>query len=101
MVRRPDDTAARIGGDEFVVLCEDTEPHHAAAIAQRLRAAAAEPFLVDGTELVLSAAVGGCPAYVADPVDLLREADQRMYETKQRRTAETVPGVGGSAGSAS
>jgi diguanylate cyclase (GGDEF)-like protein/PAS domain S-box-containing protein len=99
---RTGDTAARIGGDEFVVLCEDTEPHHAAAIAQRLRDAAAEPFLIDGIELVLSAAVGGCPAYVADPVDLLREADQRMYETKRRRTAEAVPGVGrgGSAGSA-
>ena len=90
---RPDDTAARIGGDEFVVLCEDTEPHHVAAIAQRLRDAAAEPFLIDDIELVLSAAVGGCPAYVADPVDLLREADQRMYETKRRRTAEAVPGV--------
>ena len=90
---RTGDTAARIGGDEFVVLCEDTGPHHAAAIAQRLRDAAAEPFLIDGVELVLSAAVGGCPAYVADPVDLLREADQRMYETKRRRKAEAVPGV--------
>jgi len=99
---RPDDTAARIGGDEFVVLCEDTEPHNAAAIAQRLRDAAAEPFLIDGIELVLSAAVGGCPAYVADPVDLLREADQRMYETKRRKTAEALPGLsrGLSAGSA-
>jgi len=90
---RTGDTAARMGGDEFVVLCEDTGPHHAAAIAQRLRDAAAEPFLIDGIELVLSAAVGGCPAYVADPVDLLREADQRMYETKRRRKAEAVPGV--------
>jgi diguanylate cyclase (GGDEF)-like protein/PAS domain S-box-containing protein len=91
---RTGDTAARIGGDEFVVLCEDTEPHHAAVIAQRLRDAAAEPFLIEGIELVLSAAVGGCPAYVADPVDLLREADQRMYETKRRRTAEAVPRLG-------
>jgi diguanylate cyclase (GGDEF)-like protein/PAS domain S-box-containing protein len=99
---RTGDTAARIGGDEFVVLCEDTEPHHAVAIAQRLRDAAAEPFLIDGIELVLSAAVGGCPAYVSDPVDLLREADQRMYETKRRKTAEAVPGLGsgGIAGSA-
>jgi len=99
---RTGDTAARIGGDEFVVLCEDTGPHHAAAIARRLRDAAAEPFLIDGIELVLSAAVGGCPAYVADPVELLREADQRMYETKRRKTAEPAPGVsrGLSAGSA-
>ena len=58
---RAGDTAARLGGDEFVVLCEDAEPQHAAAIADRLRAAAAEPFVVDGMEITLSAAVGSCP----------------------------------------
>ena len=90
---RPTDTAARLGGDEFAVLCEDAEPHHAAAIANRLCAAAAEPFVVDGVEIRLSAAVGSCPAHLAEPNDLLREADRRMYETKQGRAAfaETRP----------
>ena len=90
---RAGDTAARLGGDEFAVLCEDAEPQHAAAIADRLSAAAAEPFVVDGMEITLSAAVGSCPAHLADPADLLREADRRMYETKQRRVAlaETRP----------
>ena len=82
---RAGDTAARLGGDEFVVLCEDTGPQHAMSIADRLRAAAAEPFDVDGARITLSAAVGGCPAHLADPAALLREADRRMYETKQRR----------------
>jgi diguanylate cyclase (GGDEF)-like protein/PAS domain S-box-containing protein len=90
---RAGDTAARLGGDEFAVLCEDAEPQHATAIADRLCAAAAEPFVVDGMEITLSAAIGGCPAHLADPADLLREADRRMYETKQRRSAlaETRP----------
>ena len=90
---RPTDTAARLGGDEFAVLCEDAEPRHAAAIADRLCAAAAEPFVVDGMEITLSAAVGSCPAHLAAPADLLREADRRMYETKQGRAdlAETRP----------
>ena len=83
---RIDDTAARVGGDEFVVLCEDIPPRHAAAVGARLHAAAAEPFLVDGAVITLSAAVGSCAARHGDPVDLLREADRRMYATKRRLT---------------
>ena len=41
---RVGDIAARLGGDEFAVLCEDTEPHHAAAIADGSATAAADPF---------------------------------------------------------
>jgi diguanylate cyclase (GGDEF)-like protein/PAS domain S-box-containing protein len=85
---RAGDTAARLGGDEFAVLCEDIEPHHAVAIAERLRAAAAQPFRVDGNEITLSAAVGSCRVHSADPADVLREADRRMYETKRRTTTE-------------
>jgi GGDEF domain-containing protein len=75
------------------VLCEDTEARHAASIADRLRAAAAEPFLIGDTQVCLSAAVGSSPAHVADPAELLREADRRMYETK-RRTSCRVPELG-------
>jgi diguanylate cyclase (GGDEF)-like protein len=59
---RVGDTAARLGGDEFAVLCEELEEERqAAAIAERLRAAAAQPFVVDDTEITLSAAVGKLP----------------------------------------
>src|SRR3954471_15082493 len=88
---RPGDIAARLGGDEFAVLCEDAEPHHAASIAQRLRTAAAKPFLINNDRITLSAAVGGSPAHVADPDELLREADRRMYETKRRTVGIPVP----------
>jgi diguanylate cyclase (GGDEF)-like protein/PAS domain S-box-containing protein len=81
---RAGDTAARLGGDEFAVLCEDLDPDHADAVAERLRAAAAEPFVVGDTEIRISAAVGSCPAHRAEPAEVLGEADKRMYETKRR-----------------
>jgi diguanylate cyclase (GGDEF)-like protein/PAS domain S-box-containing protein len=82
---RTGDVAARLGGDEFAVLCDDTEPQHAVSIAERLRMAAAEPFVVDGSTIRLSAAVGCCTTDHTDPAALLREADRRMYEGKRRR----------------
>jgi diguanylate cyclase (GGDEF)-like protein/PAS domain S-box-containing protein len=94
---RAGDTAARLGGDEFAVLCDDTEPRHAASIADRLRVVAAEPFLIEGTRVCLSAAVGSSPARVADPAELLREADRRMYETKRRTASAPVPEPRGAA----
>jgi diguanylate cyclase (GGDEF)-like protein/PAS domain S-box-containing protein len=99
---RAGDTAARLGGDEFAVLCEDTEPRHVSTIAERLRAAAAEPFLIDDAEIILSVAVGSSPAYasptyIADPAALLGEADRRMYETKQRTISVPVPAPRGAA----
>jgi diguanylate cyclase (GGDEF)-like protein/PAS domain S-box-containing protein len=98
---RPDDTAARLGGDEFAVLCLAAAPQHAEAIAEGLRAAAAEPFTVDGHTLSLSAAVGhttitphaNTAIEHTDAADLLRQADQRMYEAKRLRAgAEPRPG---------
>ena len=87
---RADDTAARLGGDEFAVLCEDLDDYHAVAVAERLRAVAAEPFVVDDTKVTLSAAVGSCRVRTGDPADVLREADRRMYETKRLRTTRSA-----------
>jgi diguanylate cyclase (GGDEF)-like protein len=79
------DIAARLGGDEFAVFCEDTEPHQALVIARRLRMAAADPFVVDGSTITISAAVGCCATEHSDAAALIREADRRMYEGKRRR----------------
>ena len=88
---RTGDVAARLGGDEFAVLCDDTEPQHAVSIAERLRMAAAEPFLVDGSTIRLSAAVGCCETDHTDPAALLREADRRMYEGKRSVRPAPLP----------
>jgi diguanylate cyclase (GGDEF)-like protein len=85
---RPQDVCARLGGDEFVILCVDTQPHQAEAIAERLRAAVAEPFAIEGLAITITAAIGVSASDVTtaiDPALLLRQADARMYEAKRRR----------------
>ena len=80
-------TAARFGGDEFVVLWPGAgdEPE-AADMASRLGAAVATPIEVNGSQLLLTASVG---VVVADgertsPATLLRDADAAMYLAKER-----------------
>ena len=83
---RSGDTVARIAGDEFALLLADlASPDHAALVAQKLICALAEPFLVQGQEVVVSASIG-IATYPADAQDgeaLLAAADAVMYRAKQ------------------
>jgi diguanylate cyclase (GGDEF)-like protein/PAS domain S-box-containing protein len=82
---RPADTVARIGGDEFVVLCEDLADEGAAfGLAARVLSSVAEPLHVAGHELPLTVSVGVALALSADAGELLRNADAAMYLAKQR-----------------
>ena len=87
---RPSDTAARFGGDEFVLLCEDlTEPQaEAVAVAGRVSEALAEPFVVAGRELFASASVGIAIGRSGDdPEALVSQADAATYLAKWRGRA--------------
>jgi diguanylate cyclase len=84
---RPSDTAARFGGDEFVVLCEQiADRAHAEAIADRLLEAMRVPISIEGREIVLTVSIG---IAIADgdgehgPAAVLRDADTAMYRAKQ------------------
>ncbi len=85
---RPTDTLARIGGDEFVALCQGVIDESAAfAIASRILAAVTQPLEVAGQEITLSVSVGVAFAFSTDTGDageLLRNADAAMYLAKQR-----------------
>jgi diguanylate cyclase (GGDEF)-like protein len=84
---RPGDTAARFGGDEFTILCEEINgPEDAAAIADRVIAAVARPFQLDDAEAYLSTSVGIALATDATnrPEALVRDADAAMYQAKAR-----------------
>ena len=84
MALRPSDTLARFGGDEFVIVCDDTGAEEAQCIADRLKATLAEPIEVGGTLQYVSASIGIAvsPPLEADPTALLRYADTAMYEAK-------------------
>jgi diguanylate cyclase (GGDEF)-like protein/PAS domain S-box-containing protein len=83
-VLRDADTLARMGGDEFVVLCDDVEdPSGPLRLAQRLIAVFEEPFEIEGDELFVSASAGVALAGDrADARSLLRDADAAMYQAK-------------------
>jgi diguanylate cyclase (GGDEF)-like protein len=54
----PDDTLCRPGGDEFIILLPNTDYQGAAHVAQRMLAIIAEPLMIDGQHLRLTASIG-------------------------------------------
>jgi len=82
---RCEDTVARMGGDEFVVLLEDLENADGARrVAQRIQNAFATPIVIDGKELSTTPSVGIAlfPDDAADLGELQRHADAALYEAK-------------------
>ncbi|HET9386948.1 MAG TPA: GGDEF domain-containing protein [Gemmatimonadales bacterium] len=79
---RTADVVGRLGGDEFAVLMPETDPHVAEAAATRLVAGLRNVF--KGTPTVTaSIGVVSCTATDASTDDLLRRADQAMYDAKK------------------
>ncbi len=81
-----DDTLARPGGDEFVVLAEELrQPSDAIRVAERIQEKLALPFNVDGHEIVITASIGIVFNSNAnsEAQDLLRDAEIAMYRAKQ------------------
>ncbi len=84
---REGDTLARIGGDEFVAVLTDLADSNASQpLLQRLLDAASQPFQIGALSLQVSASVGVSfypQTEPAEPEQLLRQADQAMYQAKQ------------------
>src|SRR4051812_18608416 len=86
-VLRAGDTAARFGGDEFVILCEDVSgERQAIAIAERIAEELDAPFAVSGDDVFARTSVGIALATHtgARPEALIRDADAAMYRAKER-----------------
>lgn len=94
---RPGDVVGRMGGDEFVVLCEGVgDDGSALDVAERIVTAAAEPVTLSGHRLATGVSIGVAswhpndrlgtahdgPSEVA--LELVRRADTAMYRAKSR-----------------
>lgn len=85
-VIRKGDTLSRIGGDEFVaILLNVANLEDSVILCERLLAAAAKPVYIDQERLQVSASLG-VSSYPQpeelDPDQLIRQADQAMYQAK-------------------
>lgn len=81
---RSQDTLARIGGDEFVLLVQLAEPDDALRLAARQVGLIARAFRVAEHDLQISASVGIAlyPGNGQTPQELLMNADAAMYHAK-------------------
>jgi diguanylate cyclase (GGDEF)-like protein len=79
------DTLARLGGDQFaVLLISESDPHHVATLAERVRRALRTPMKISAKEIILTASIG---IVVHDgqetAQDMLREGELAMLRAKR------------------
>ena len=84
-VLRPGDTLARMSGDEFVIFCEGLDScARVDAIAARLGAAVAAPFVLSGVQVDVTASIGIAFWTGQSSEQLLSDADTAMYQAKRK-----------------
>jgi diguanylate cyclase (GGDEF)-like protein len=84
---RDQDTAGRIGGDEFIVVAGQLNgPADAAALAERILTSVSQSINIDGVQLISTASIGVAIS-IADaassPDELLSRADHALYQAKR------------------
>ena len=83
---RETDVLARFGGDEFVILqTQARQPENAQTLAERLSGLLAEPFQLDGHQVVIGGSLGIALGERGnrDGARLMQQADLAMYQAKE------------------
>jgi diguanylate cyclase (GGDEF)-like protein len=92
-VLRAGDSAARMGGDEFLILLDDVgSPEEAMIVANRLSAALREPYVLGAGQRIVTASMGTVVSSdeFEDADAVIVAADTAMYEAKQRGRGQCV-----------
>ena len=80
---RPEDTVARFGGDEFVVICEGANDGEIDTIANRVLRAMNEPLTLADSDVRVTGSIGIAVSNEhSTPDSLLKNADFAMYRAK-------------------
>jgi diguanylate cyclase (GGDEF)-like protein len=82
----PQDTLARLGGDQFaILLISDADPHHVASLAERVRRALRTPMKISAKEIILTASIGIVvhDGTQATAEEMLREGELAMLRAKR------------------
>jgi diguanylate cyclase (GGDEF)-like protein len=91
---RAEDCAARVGGDEFVmIIVGRTDPKTLQAIAERIIARICQPIEFDGQICTVSASIGivrSLDMAVPEPTQLLATADRALYTAKHAGRGRAV-----------
>lgn len=82
---RAQDTVARIGGDEFIIVCENTTIEEGESLAERIIDAMRFTLTGSETNFPITASIGLASANLAfDASGVLKQADSAMYRAKAR-----------------
>jgi diguanylate cyclase (GGDEF)-like protein len=88
------DTVARWGGEEFLVICPDTDMYQADALAQRLLAAvpgSVAEHVPEGWDQTASIGIASYPMHGENPTAVVNAADTALYASKNAgRNRSTV-----------
>ena len=82
---REEDTASRLGGDEFILMLPGCDAEGAAHVVQKILHIISEPYKIEQYDLVVTASIG-IALYPYDGVDLetlSKNADTAMYRVKK------------------
>lgn len=83
---RASDTCARIGGDEFVLLLNNTDEESCITMCERIKTATSKPFPLTEAEVKIDISIGIAlfPEQGEEATSLMRNADIAMYAIKSK-----------------